>query len=95
MIKPFYRSLQQDAYLVARLRQSLQRCYAPVDSIRSVWYTFDALSGGVAEWLKAAVLKTAKRKLRGFESHRLLHNVTYHLGLSLWRDARVVNRAVC
>ncbi len=25
-------------------------------------------SGGMAEWLKAAVLKTAERKLRGFES---------------------------
>jgi hypothetical protein len=25
-------------------------------------------SGGVAEWSKAAVLKTAERKLRGFES---------------------------
>jgi hypothetical protein len=24
--------------------------------------------GGVAEWLKAAVLKTAERELRGFES---------------------------
>jgi hypothetical protein len=24
--------------------------------------------GGVAEWSKAAVLKTAERKLRGFES---------------------------
>jgi tetratricopeptide (TPR) repeat protein len=45
--------------------------------------------GGVAEWLKAAVLKTAKRKLRGFESHRLLQ------GCSVRRDARVVNRAVC
>ena len=26
------------------------------------------LTGGVAEWSKAAVLKTAERKLRGFES---------------------------
>jgi hypothetical protein len=25
----------------------------------------------VAEWLKAAVLKTADREVRGFESHRL------------------------
>src|SRR3712207_2424959 len=31
--------------------------------------------GGVAEWLKAAVLKTAKLTLRGFESHRLLHHL--------------------
>lgn len=29
--------------------------------------------GGVAEWSKAAVLKTAGRKLRGFESYRLRH----------------------
>ena len=27
--------------------------------------------GGVAEWSKAAVLKTAERKLRRFESYRL------------------------
>ena len=27
--------------------------------------------GGVAEWTKAPVLKTGKRKLRGFESHLL------------------------
>src|SRR5262245_58641417 len=29
------------------------------------------LSGGMAEWLKAAVLKTAGRKPRGFESYSL------------------------
>lgn len=27
--------------------------------------------GGMAEWLKAAVLKTVERKLRGFESYSL------------------------
>jgi hypothetical protein len=27
--------------------------------------------GGMAEWLKAAVLKTANRKVRGFESYSL------------------------
>ena len=30
-----------------------------------------AAPGEVAEWLKAAVLKTAERKFRGFESHSL------------------------
>ena len=34
---------------------------APVEECRES-------SGGVAEWSKAAVLKTAERKLRGFES---------------------------
>ena len=29
------------------------------------------LNGGVAEWLKAAVLKTVERKFRGFESYLL------------------------
>ena len=28
----------------------------------------------MAEWLKAAVLKTAERKLRGFESYSLRHS---------------------
>jgi hypothetical protein len=31
------------------------------------------LAGGMAEWLKAAVLKTVERKLRGFESYSLRH----------------------
>jgi hypothetical protein len=31
--------------------------------------------GGMAEWLKAAVLKTANRKVRGFESYSLRQNV--------------------
>ena len=29
----------------------------------------------MAEWLKAAVLKTVERKFRGFESYFLRHNV--------------------
>ncbi len=37
-------------------------------------FTFiDLLCGGVAEWLKAAVLKTVERKFRGFESYLLRH----------------------
>jgi hypothetical protein len=28
-------------------------------------------AGGMAEWFKAAVLKTADRKVRGFESYSL------------------------
>ena len=31
------------------------------------------LHGGMAEWLKAAVLKTVVRKYRGFESYSLRH----------------------
>ena len=30
-------------------------------------------NGGVAEWPKAAVLKTVNRKVRGFESYPLRH----------------------
>ena len=30
-------------------------------------------AGGMAEWLKAAVLKTVERKFRGFESYSLRH----------------------
>ena len=36
----------------------------------------------MAEWLKAAVLKTAERKLRGFES--------YSLRQIVWRGGRAV-----
>ena len=32
--------------------------------------------GGVAEWSKAAVLKTVERKLRGFESYLLRQKTT-------------------
>src|SRR3990172_6477953 len=34
-----------------------------------------AFHGGVAEWLKAAVLKTVRRKPRGFESYPLRHSL--------------------
>ena len=34
---------------------------------------FWLVNGGMAEWLKAAVLKTVERKLRGFESYSLRH----------------------
>ena len=47
------------AYLIALAHTHLAQF--PVDSLTSVWYTFAALHGGVAEWLKAAVLKTAER----------------------------------
>ncbi len=30
-------------------------------------------AGGMAEWFKAAVLKTVERKFRGFESYSLRH----------------------
>jgi hypothetical protein len=33
----------------------------------------DLAKGGMAEWLKAAVLKTVERKFRGFESYSLRH----------------------
>ena len=37
--------------------------------------------GGVAEWLKAAVLKTVVRKYRGFESY-LLRHLKLHVDLN-------------
>ena len=40
-----------------------------VDNLVYKWYK-DA-SGGMAEWFKAAVLKTVVRKYRGFESYSL------------------------
>ena len=36
---------------------------------------FTPIVGGMAEWLKAAVLKTVVRKYRGFESYFLRHNL--------------------
>ncbi len=44
-----------------------------------------SVSGGMAEWLKAAVLKTVERKLRGFESYSLRHFVDISKS---WRDGR-------
>ena len=35
-------------------------------------------AGGMAEWLKAAVLKTVVRKYRGFESYFLRHICTQY-----------------
>jgi hypothetical protein len=35
---------------------------------------YTKLCGGMAEWLKAAVLKTVERKFRGFESYSLRQN---------------------
>ena len=32
------------------------------------------MTGGVAEWTKATVLKTVDRKIRGFESYLLRHD---------------------
>ncbi len=37
-------------------------------------------SGGMAEWFKAAVLKTVERKLRGFESYSLRQTRTVDPG---------------
>ncbi|VTR69472.1 hypothetical protein DESC_740211 [Desulfosarcina cetonica] len=33
--------------------------------------------GGMAEWFKAAVLKTVERKLRGFESYSLRQAIVH------------------
>ena len=49
----------------------------------------NCLSGGMAEWLKAAVLKTVERKLRGFESYSLRQENFFHLwpvAASEWPD---------
>ncbi len=37
------------------------------------------LCGGMAEWFKAAVLKTVERKFRGFESYSLRHEILLFL----------------
>ena len=42
-----------------------------IDSLFLKWYITDGLEGGMAEWFKAAVLKTVVRKYRGFESYFL------------------------
>jgi hypothetical protein len=38
---------------------------------------FTLLTGGMAEWFKAAVLKTVERKLRGFESYSLRQKIIF------------------
>ena len=44
-----------------------------VDRESMRWYIVLDSCGGVAEWFKAAVLKTVVRKYRGFESYLLRH----------------------
>ncbi len=45
--------------------------------------------GGVAEWLKAAVLKTVRRKPRGFESYPLRQQDRVEGGASrVWEKAK-------
>ena len=39
----------------------------------AIWSAYPI--GGMAEWFKAAVLKTVERKLRGFESYSLRHKI--------------------
>ena len=46
--------------------------------------------GGMAEWFKAAVLKTVVRKYRGFESYSLRHENTQNASR---RDDRVADGA--
>jgi hypothetical protein len=46
-----------------------------VDRNRFKWYK--VLHGGMAEWFKAAVLKTVVRKYRGFESYFLRQGGSY------------------
>src|SRR4030042_3582842 len=51
---------------VRRLEQNLKRIYSQLRTV--------IRNGGMAEWFKAAVLKTASRKSgRGFESYSLRH----------------------
>ncbi len=55
------------------------RCNSIIDSFFLKWYKDFLLeipegkSGGMAEWSKAAVLKTVELTLRGFESYLLRH----------------------
>ncbi len=50
-----------------------------IDINRFRWYK--VLHGGMAEWFKAAVLKTVVRKYRGFESYFLRQiAVSIHCG---------------
>ena len=57
-----------------------------VDINRSKWYK--VLHGGMAEWFKAAVLKTVVRKYRGFESYFLRQKFTI-----AWRGDREADGA--
>ena len=51
------------------------------DTTNAAFFETDVLSGygGVAEWFKAAVLKTVVRKYRGFESYLLRHLKSFEL----------------
>ena len=44
-----------------------------------------ATHGGVAEWLKAAVLKTVERKFRGFESYLLRQKYRFKVPCSRFK----------
>ena|GEM_PF-3077736 len=49
------------------------------------------VSGGMAEWFKAAVLKTVERKLRGFESYSLRQRlVLYFEKVNSWKPLESV-----
>jgi hypothetical protein len=40
----------------------------------------------MAEWFKAAVLKTVERKLRGFESYSLRQKISYFNSLFIYTE---------
>ena len=64
-------------------RRSYGRWQTPTREWKCPWFdlslgfgaTMIPLTGGMAEWSKAAVLKTVDRKVRGFESLSLRHPV--------------------
>jgi hypothetical protein len=47
----------------------------------------------VAEWLKAAVLKTVERKFRGFESYLLRHYQNYRIKRTVVQYGEVAESA--
>ena len=53
------------------MRVVLALLFAKVDNCHSLVVFSRFAIGGMAEWFKAAVLKTVERKLRGFESYSL------------------------
>ena len=46
----------------------------PSNWITMAYWKMQRDEGGMAEWFKAAVLKTVERKFRGFESYSLRHS---------------------
>ena len=56
-----------------RLRDLLRTGKVSAERLLSDVYDEINRRGGVAEWLKAPVLKTGRRKPRGFESHPHRH----------------------